>query len=52
MGEIIDMVASLMCSRLDGARTDVGIRTLSCSVNVTDSIMGGLQEEQGFCATD
>lgn len=43
MGEIIDVVASRMCSRLNGGVGEVGIRTLSCSVNITDSIRGGLQ---------
>ena len=43
MGEIIDVVASRMCSRLNGDVDEVGIQTLSCSVNITDSIRGGLQ---------
>lgn len=43
MGEIIDVVASRMCSRLNGDVDEVVIQTLSCSVNVTDSIRGGLQ---------
>lgn len=42
MNEIIDMVADLMCSRLEGNEEGVGIRTLSCTVNITDSIRGGL----------
>ena len=42
MNEIIDMAADLMCSRLNGETDGVGIRTLSCTVHVTDSICGGL----------
>lgn len=42
MNEIIDMAADLMCSRLNGETDGVGIRTLSCTVHVTDSIRGGL----------
>ena len=43
MNEIIDVAAGLMCARLDGSEEWVGIRTLSCEVNITDSIRGGLK---------